>query len=64
MIWGDAPNYVGEGLDAEGERFAGQGVTSYVDWLRTLTSEQKETVRHKHKTWSSIAKEADKCHKP
>lgn len=38
---------------------AQSGVSAYKEWLSTLDADVKLMIRHKHKEWSEIAKQAD-----
>lgn len=53
-----APEAPQELLDA-GTEAASKGVDSYKQWIATLDESTKSMVKHKHKDWTALAKQAD-----
>ncbi|MEB3212940.1 MAG: hypothetical protein VKL39_16420 [Leptolyngbyaceae bacterium] len=43
-----------------GAEAASKGVAAYTAWLAPLSAEVKDNIKHMHKEWSAIAREADK----
>jgi len=54
------PDSVLEKILVNGETAASKGVAAYSDWLKPLSAEVKEAIKHKHAEWSAIAKQADR----
>lgn len=53
------PDSVVEKCMENGEANARQGVAAYKKWLSGLDDKIKAKIKHKHKEWSALAKEAD-----
>lgn len=51
------PEYIK--LKRDGQDAAMQGADSYIKWKDALSATQKERIRHHHKEWTAIAKDAD-----
>ncbi len=59
-IGDNEPDYVGENMQLEGDKFAALGMAQYKNWWATLTDQQKESIgRAKHSEWQKIAQRAD-----
>jgi len=54
------PDATVEKIIGFGEAAAAKGVAAYTAWLAPLDAKTKENIKHKHKEWSAMAREADK----
>lgn len=54
------PDKVTDKAIENGAEAAGKGVAAYTEWLGKLSQTTKDSIKHMHKTWSDIAKNADK----
>jgi hypothetical protein len=58
------PDATVEKIIANGTAAAEKGVAAYTAWLQPLNAAVKERIKHKHKEWTAIAREADKADIP
>ncbi|MGE0527494.1 MAG: AAA family ATPase [Bdellovibrionales bacterium] len=46
-------------LKRDGQDAAMQGVTAYTNWIASLSAAEKDLVRHHHKEWQKVARDAE-----